>query len=216
MPRKNIKKFCGKPIIAYSIEAALKSGVFAEVMVSTEDNEIAEIAIDCGATVPFMRSLETADDFAGTEEVMQEVVEEYANRDKTFEYLCCIYPCAPFVTADRLKQGYAELAKSDFDSIITVCQFPVPVEWAFDISSGEIVPKNKEALDIRSQDLTPLYFDAGQFYFCNIDKMIQTGSMMAGKSFPYVLPELEVQDIDSENDWAMAEMKYKLIREQLQ
>ena len=163
IPRKNIKEFNGKPIIAYSIEAALASGVFDEVMVSTDDEEIAEIAKKYGAKVPFFRSEKTANDFATTVDVIEEVLNTYKDRGEEFDIFCCIYPTAPFITAKRLKDAVEQLSASDADSLIPVVRFSYPPQRAMEIHDGKLVFRQPENLSKRSQDLEPHFHDAGQF-----------------------------------------------------
>lgn len=210
IPKKNIKDFCGKPIIAYSIEAALQSGVFDEVMVSTDSEEIAEIAQKYGASVPFMRSEKTANDYAVTMDVLKEVIDCYEQREQTFEYVCCIYPTAPFVTADKLKNAFEKLQNSDADSIFTVVPFSFPPQRGL-IQNGEFIqfkwPENYLA---RSQDLETMYHDCGQFYIYK-SEAIKNKEKLQMKELPYIVSELEVQDIDTETDWKLAEMKYRMM-----
>ncbi|RKM59859.1 pseudaminic acid cytidylyltransferase [Butyrivibrio sp. CB08] len=212
IPRKNIKDFNGKPIMAYSIEAALKSGVFDEVMVSTDDQEIADIARKYGAVVPFFRSEETSNDYATTVDVIDEVIREYHDRGKDFDVFACIYPTAPFITADKLKEAVEKLSASDADSLIPVVRFSYPPQRAMEIHDGSLVFRHPEHLRTRSQDLEPHYHDAGQFYVAKTESFLKNKGIMVGKILPIELSELEVQDIDSEVDWKLAEMKYKLLQ----
>lgn len=211
IPRKNIKDFNGKPIIAYSIEAALSSGVFDEVMVSTDDEEIADISRKYGASVPFLRSEKTSNDFATTSDVIHEVIEEYEKRGEKFEILTCIYPTAPFITADKLKKAVEDLKASDADTLIPVVRFSYPPQRAMEIRDGHLVFRQPENLTKRSQDLEPHYHDAGQFYVTRTESFLKTNSLMMGKILPLELSELEVQDIDNEVDWKLAELKYSMI-----
>ena len=165
IPRKNIKSFCGQPIIAYSIKAALDSGLFDEVMVSTDDDEIAEVAKNFGAAVPFMRSAKTSDDYATTADVLSEVLDEYSKRGRTFDWFCCIYPTAPFVTADKLRVAFDKLQGSDADMLLPVVQFSYPPQRSLVVSDGFLVYKWSNFIRSRSQDLEPFYHDVGQFYF---------------------------------------------------
>ena len=213
IPRKNIKEFNGKPIIAYSIEAALASGVFDEVMVSTDDEEIAEIAKKYGAKVPFFRSEKTANDFATTVDVIEEVLNTYKERGEEFDIFCCIYPTAPFITAKRLKDAVEELAKSDADSLIPVVRFSYPPQRAMEIHDGKLVFRQPENLSKRSQDLEPHFHDAGQFYVVRSESFFKNRGIMVGDILPMELSELEVQDIDNEVDWKLAELKYNLLNE---
>ncbi len=211
IPRKNIKLFCGKPIIAYSIEAALASNIFDEVMVSTDDLAIADIAKKYGASVPFMRSAETANDFAITIDVLFEVLIQYKDLGKEFDFLCCLYPCAPFVNVEVLGSGFELLQNDDVSSVMPVCKFPVPIEWAIDISDNQIKFKDIMVTTVRSQDLTPYYYDVGIFYYVKVDKMLSEKSLYVAKSMPLVIDENMVQDIDTIDDWKFAETKYKIL-----
>ena len=213
IPRKNIKEFNGKPIIAYSIEAALGSGVFDEVMVSTDDEEIAEIAKKYGAKVPFFRSEKTANDFATTVDVIEEVLNTYKERGEEFDIFCCIYPTAPFITAKRLKDAVEELSKSDADSLIPVVRFSYPPQRAMEVHDGKLVFRQPENLSKRSQDLEPHFHDAGQFYVVRSESFFKNRGIMVGDILPMELSELEVQDIDNEVDWKLAELKYNLLNE---
>lgn len=213
IPRKNIKNFLGKPILAYSIEAAVMSGIFDEVMVSTEDEEIAEIAKSYGAKVPFYRSEKTAGDFATTNDVLLEVIEEYEKRGQKFDMACCIYPTAPFVTSAKIKDAMEKLEASDADTLIPVVQFSYPPQRAMVIHDELLQFKYLEYIDSRSQDLEKEYHDVGQFYCFKIEPYKQNKKLMLGKILPYVVPEMEVQDIDTESDWQIAEIKYQAMKE---
>ncbi len=214
IPRKNIKEFCSKPIIAYSIEAALKSGAFDEVMISTEDKEIAQISEGFGAKVPFFRSEKTASDYATTADVLLEVLDEYEKRGMHFDMACCIYPTAPFITSERLKEAVETLRKSDADTLIPVVGFSYPPQRALVIEDGKLVFKYPEYLVSRSQDLEKHYHDAGQFYVFKTKAFKETGNLMKGNIIPMVLDEMEVQDIDTQHDWELAQVKYKLLHPQ--
>ncbi len=209
IPRKNIKDFCGKPILAYSIEAAIRSGVFDEVMISTEDDEIAEIAQAYGAAFPFRRSKETAGDHAATIDVMLEVVEEYKKLGKNPESVCCIYPTAPFVTAEKLKKANALFEESNADAVIPVVKFSFPPQRCFVIDGDYIKFKWKEYELSRSQDLEPYYHDAGQFCFIKTEVMISQHTLIPKRTLPLIVDEMEVQDIDNIDDWNIAEIKYQ-------
>lgn len=213
IPRKNIKEFCGKPILAYSIEAALQSGLFDEVMVSTDDREIAEIGKRYGAKVPFFRSEKTANDFATTNDVLLEVLEEYEKRGEHFDVACCIYPTAPFVTAEKLKNAMELLLASDADTLIPVVAFSYPPQRAMVVEDGRLVFEYPQYIDARSQDLTPHYHDVGQFYCFLVAPYKINKKLMLGNILPMVISELEVQDIDNLTDWEIAEMKYRLMTE---
>lgn len=212
IPRKNIKKFCGKPILGYSIQAALEAAIFDTVMVSTDDEEIAAIARGCGAEVPFFRSEATANDFATTNDVLLEVLTEYEKRGEHFDTAVCIYPTAPFVTADKIRNAVEELEGSDADTLIPVVAFSYPPQRAMIMKEGRLVFEYPEYLDSRSQDLTPHYHDVGQFYVFKTEAFRQNRKLMVGNILPLVMSELEIQDIDSETDWELAEMKYRLMQ----
>lgn len=207
IPRKNIKEFCGKPILFYSIEAALKAGIFREVMVSTDDREIADLAKRAGASVPFMRSEATSNDFATTDEVILEVLEEYEKRGEIFETFCCIYPTAPFITSERLKEAMELL--DDADSVMPVVAFSYPPQRGLLINDrGRIERQFPQHLMVRSQDLPKIYHDSGQFYACRTAAFLKEKTTDVDNLVPLILSELEVQDIDTIEDWELAEIKY--------
>ena len=215
IPRKNIKEFCGQPIITYSIKAALESGVFEEVMVSTDDAEIAEIAKGAGAQVPFMRSSDTANAFATTADVIAEVLESYKQCGKEFDAVCCIYPTAPFVSATKLKNAMNLLEEKDADSVLPVVRFSFPPQRSVVMEDGFMKFKWPEHALTRSQDLEPFYHDAGQFYCINVNSFAEQKKMIMEKTVPIEMPELEVQDIDTEEDWQIAEVKYKVMQQKV-
>jgi N-acylneuraminate cytidylyltransferase len=212
IPRKNIKPFRGKPIIAYSIETALQSKLFDMVMVSTDDEEIAEIAKQYGAQVPFFRSKETSDDFTGTAAVIVEVVNQLSKEGRQFRYVCGIYPTAPFITAESLTQSFNLLHTNNFYSVFPVCAFSFPIFRAMRLCENQRVemiwPENQQK---RSQDLPAAYHDAGQFYWLDIPQFLQEQRLFSINSGTIVLDELYVQDIDNETDWKIAELKYNLL-----
>lgn len=211
IPRKNIKEFCKRPIIEYSIEAALESGIFDEVMVSTDDEEIKAIAQRAGASVPFMRSSRTSNDFATTADVLMEVFEEYAKMGKQYEYASCIYPTAPFVTAQKLREGMKKLKDKDGAILMPVVRFSFPPQRGMVLKGDELVLKWPENRNVRSQDLEPLYHDCGQFYCYNVNKFIEAQGQFTSGIIPFEMPESEVQDIDNLEDWKLAEIKYKIM-----
>jgi len=213
IPRKNIREFCGKPIIAYSIQAALDSTCFDEVMVSTDDNEIAEIARKYGAKVPFIRSAETANDFATTADVLCEVISEYQRRKINPEYLCCLYPTAPLTTADNLISAFDQLHKNQLDVVFPLVKFSFPIQRALRFHDNQVSFFNPEHALTRSQDLEPAYHDAGQFYWTRVNTFMESKSLVSEKTGGIVLPEWQVQDIDNMDDWVLAEMKYRLIHQ---
>lgn len=208
IPKKNIKKFCGKPIIEYSIEAALESNLFDEVMVSTDSREIAEIAQKCGAKVPFFRSEKNSNDFATTADVLLEVIKTYESMGQKFNTLCCMYPTAPFITFEKLVAAYHEMNNKKGDSVMTVVKYSFPPQRALVINNGKLEYKYPEYYKTRSQDLEPIYHDCGQFYFCEVESLKKYNSHVTPNCIPYIIAEEEVQDIDTESDWNIAEMKY--------
>lgn len=214
IPRKNIKDFCGKPVLAYSIEAALSSGIFQEVMVSTDDEEIKQIALQYGAKVPFMRSAEMSNDTAATHEVIHEVLTEYQKREKNFEVACCIYPAAPFVTAEKLKNAYQILTEQRAHTVYPVVPFSFPPQRGVVIRNGIARFMYPENEFVRSQDLETIYHDCGQFYFLNVNEFFAQNKLILEKAIPIIVSELEAQDIDNEDDWKLAEIKYRYFREE--
>lgn len=214
IPHKNIRDFCGKPIIAYSIEAAIESNIFDEIMVSTDSEEIAKIAIHYGAKVPFLRSEETSNDYATTSDVLVEVLTYYQNKHCVIEQACCIYPTAPFITASKLRSAMSILDKEEgIDTVIPVVSFSYPPQRGLIEQQGNLVMREPEYSRTRSQDLPMLYHDAGQFYCFNVASFLNSKNLMNGKIKGFILPELEVQDIDTEDDWKLAELKYRIMNE---
>lgn len=211
IPRKNIKDFLGRPIIEYSIKAALEARIFDEVMVSTDDEEIAEIAKNAGAKVPFMRSKDTANDFASTADVIAEVLQQYKTNDVEFDYVCCIYPTAPFVTAKCLKEAMELLMNGSSDSVVPVVKFGFPPQRGVIIRDGRVSFKWPEFALARSQDLESMYHDCGQFYCLNIESFEKQKCLVMANTMPYIREEKEVQDIDTMEDWYLAEIKYRML-----
>lgn len=212
IPRKNIKPFMGKPIIAYSIEAAMNSGVFDEVMVSTDDEEIAGVARQYGAAVPFLRSAETSNDYATTVDVLLEVINKYKEQGKDFDTICCLYSTAPFVTSDRLKEASSQINDA-IDACFTIVQYSYPIQRSLRINEVNCVEmKFPEHLKSRTQDLEKVYHDAGQFYFVKTDALVKENTVWCKRTAPLILSELEVQDLDTLTDWQLAEMKYQLLK----
>lgn len=209
IPKKNIKDFCGKPIIAYSIEAAISSELFDEVMVSTDSEEIAGIAKKYGASVPFMRSAETSNDYATTNDVLIEVFNEYKKRGQEFDVAVCIYPTAPFVTADKLKRAIDMVEKDGADAVTPVVQFSFPPQRAFIIRDNALEYQYPENASARSQDLEAVYHDCGQFYVMRPYNILH--DVESTMTMPLIMKESEVQDIDTIEDWKIAEIKYKLM-----
>ncbi len=213
IPHKNRKEFCGKPIIEYSIEAAKQAGIFDTVMVSTDDNKIAEIAKNAEAEVPFMRSAETSNDYATTADVLIEVLEKYKERGIRYENACCIYPTAPFVTGNKLRQAMDMLVNEKKDSVIPVVPFSFPPLRGMVINDGKLEYKWQEYAMKRSQDLEEIYHDCGQFYAFRVEPFEKEKKLVTDNTAGMIISELEVQDIDNETDWELAEMKYRLLKE---
>jgi len=212
IPRKNIRPFLGRPILEYSIEAALQTGLFDEVMVSTEDEEIAQAAKKAGAKVPFFRSAQTANDFATTADVIAEVLACYEQIGKSFDTVCCIYPTAPFVTADAIRQAMMLLEQESADCVIPVVKFSFPPQRGVVVQDGRLTPKWPENMAKRSQDLEPLYHDCGQFYCLNVGSFQRQKKIWMEYTVPFIQDERYVQDIDTLEDWRIAEVKYKLMQ----
>lgn len=213
IPRKNIKLFNGKPIITYSIEAALNSGVFDEVMVSTDDEEIAEIALESGAVVPILRSTGNSDDFATTSNVLEEVLSYYQGEKINITSCCCIYPTAPLISSEDLFNAFELFEKSSFDVLISSVKFSFPIQRAFQVSEkSDIQLIHPDAIKMRSQDLPSTYHDAGAFYLFNPIHFLKVKDLWKGKVGAYELPESRVQDIDTLEDWKIAELKFNLLK----
>lgn len=211
IPKKNIRPFLGKPIIAYSIEVALKSGIFDEVMVSTDSQEIADLAISYGAKVPFLRSEKNSDDYSTTADVIDEVLLEYKKLGKEFQYFCCLYPTAPFVTTENIKEAFDMLKSNIFDAVFPVVKFGYAIQRALKIDNNFVKMIYPENMDKRSQDLLPAYHDCGQFYFMKTEVFLKQKKMFVEKSGFLIMSEMEIQDIDNEDDWKIAELKYKIL-----
>jgi pseudaminic acid cytidylyltransferase len=206
IPRKNIKDFFGKPIIAYSIEAAFKCNLFNQVMVSTDDQEIAQAAKKYGAKVPFMRSSKNANDTATIADVVDEVKQCYLKNNQKFDCICCILPTAPLITIENLKKGLTLLKENNADSVRPVVRFSYPIQRALRMTDGKIKMFYPEHKKSRSQDLEPAYHDAGQFYWMGYE-----AGLRGENKYGFEIPEAQAHDIDTEEDWHLAEMKYKLI-----
>lgn len=213
IPRKNIKNFAGHPIIKYSIDAAKKSGIFDEIMVSTDDQEIAEVSKSLGAKVPFLRSKENSTDKAGTPSVLEEALNEYKKLGKEFDYICCIYPTAVFVTGERLQKAKEMLIFNNADSLVPIMRFGHPIQRSFRIKkNGRVEMFWPENYTARSQDLEPAYHDCGQFYFLKVSSFLKHRVLFPKFTIHLEVPESEAQDIDNEEDWKIAEIKFKLLK----
>lgn len=212
IPRKNIKEFCGKPIIACSIEAAIESGCFDKIIVSTDDEEIAAVACEWGAEVPFVRPPELSDDYVGTIPVIRHAIEWFAEKSISFNHVCCIYATAPFVTSDDIRHGLETLKESGSNYAFSVTSYSFPIQRAVKITSnGRIEMFQPEYFSKRSQDLEEAYHDAGQFYWGLSRAWVEERPLFSEYAAPVVLPRYRVQDIDTPEDWVRAEMMFRIL-----
>jgi pseudaminic acid cytidylyltransferase len=213
IPRKNIKSFCGKPMIAWSIEAALQSGCFDQVVVSTDDAEIAETARQHGAQVPFIRPAELSDDRTGTTPVIRHAIEWFQAQGQIPKQVCCVYATAPFVSVDDLRRGLTVLIETACDYAFSVTSYAFPIQRAIRINdAGRVQMFNPEHFNIRSQDLEEAYHDAGQFYWGHAQAWLEERIIFSPASVPVLLPRHRVQDIDTPEDWARAEWMFKALQ----
>ena len=213
IPRKNIKLFCGKPIIEWSIEAAQQSGCFDQVVVSTDDAEIAEVARQCGAQVPFMRPADLSDDQTGTTPVVAHAIGWFSAQGKQPEQVCCLYATAPFVSPDDLRRGLDVLTKTGCDYAFSVTSYAFPIQRAIRINEASRVEMfNPEYFNTRSQDLEEAFHDAGQFYWGRADAWSQGRMIFSPAATPVLLPRHRVQDIDTLEDWIRAEWMFKALQ----
>ncbi|MGB0357153.1 MAG: pseudaminic acid cytidylyltransferase [Flavobacteriaceae bacterium] len=210
IPKKNIRVFLGKPIIAYSIETAIKSKLFDKIIVSTDDEDIAKIALEYNASVPFFRSLKSSSDEATTLEVLKEVLNQLLKANHYYENICCLYPCSPLTSQTHLKQAYEKFLIEGLDTLVSIQKYSHPIQRALKIdSSDKIIFHKPEYISTRTQDLSSFYHDAGQFYFHKNHLIKNSNDIYQGSTGYYELNDCEAQDIDNEDDWAMAELKYK-------
>ena len=209
IPRKNITPFHGKPLISYSIDIAKKSGLFKEIMVSTDDQEIATISREYGANVPFYRSSKNSDHFASLADVVKEVISSYQKMGKSFQYVCCILPTAPLITLNNLKKGYDLLLTDRYNSVRPIVRFSYPIQRAFSLKNGMVEFIHPENAKKRSQDLDPTFHDAGQFYWMYFDK-----GMIYSERGGFEISEMEAQEIDTTTALKLVELKYKIINQQ--
>lgn len=214
IPRKNIKLFNGLPMIAWSIQTAIKSGCFDRVIVSTDDEEIAKIANLYGAETPFIRPENLSDDYTTTSEVMVHAINHESSQGRDLDYVCCIYPTAPFITANNLKKGLKSIQSGNYEYVFSATTYAFPVERAFFFNNLDglemLFPENAK---VRSQDLKDTFHDAGQFYWGRSHTWLKRQPIFHSNSFPLNLPRIEVVDIDTEEDWEEAEIKFKLLKE---
>lgn len=210
IPHKNIREFCGKPIIAWSIEAARDSCCFDRIVVSTDDRQIADVAAEYGAETPFFRPAELCDDHTPTAPVIAHAVQWHRDHRADPELVCCIYATAPFIQADDLKAGLSLLTGSDTDYAFAITRFDFPIQRAVKINaSGRIEMFHPEHLDTRSQDLPEAFHDAGQFYWGRADAWLEGRSLLSDRALPILLPRYRVQDIDTPEDWIQAEKMFR-------
>ncbi|WP_421510721.1 pseudaminic acid cytidylyltransferase [Enterobacter sp. JS8-1] len=210
IPRKNIKEFCGKPMIAWSIEAAQKSGVFDRIIVSTDDEEIAEVARQYGAEVPFMRPEELSNDFAGTIPVIRHATDWLISHDCAVDFVCCIYATAPFIRAEDIVLGLGTLQEQLGDYAFTVSRFPYPIQRALKVSDEQRISMfSPDMFHVRSQDLEESWHDAGQFYWGTSSAWLNEKPIFSADSYSIELPRERVQDIDTPEDWRVAEWLFK-------
>jgi N-acylneuraminate cytidylyltransferase len=212
IPRKNIKNFCGKPMIAWSIEAAKESDCFDRIIVSTDDKEIAEVAKRYGAEVPFLRPADLSDDYTGTTEVIAHAVRWLNDAGDQVAVICCIYATAPFVTADDLIDSYRQFQQSGSDYMFSVTSYASPIQRAIRLSNNNQVSMfQPEHFKTRSQDLEEAWHDAGQFYWGQAAAWLENKTIFSSAATAYKLPRTRVQDIDTLEDWLHAEIKFKLL-----
>ena len=212
IPRKNIKQFYGKPMIAYSIEAAKMSGCFDRIIVSTDDAEIAHVAETYGAEVPFMRPPELADDYTTTGQVIAQVIEQLSGLGERPELICCIYATAPFVHSSDLKRGLELLRSEGADFAFSATTFPFPIQRALRLDENKRVAMfQSEHLLTRSQDLEEAYHDAGQFYWGKSQAFVEQRPIFSPSSVAVILPRIRVQDIDTAEDWECSEALFSLL-----
>ncbi len=213
IPHKNIKAFCGKPLIAYSIEVAKQSQLFEKIVVSTDDEAIATVARTYGADVPFMRPSELSDDFTGTGAVVEHTLKTLTAHGESFDFACTIYATAPLLQAQYLIEGFEALRESDAVNAFSATSMPYPIWRSFKITDTKRCEMFwKENFSKRSQDLEEAYHDAGQFYWHNLHKKAHD-VMFGSESIPIILPRHLVQDIDTPEDWIRAELMYKVLHE---
>jgi N-acylneuraminate cytidylyltransferase len=214
IPRKNIKEFCGKPMIAWSIEAAIRSGCFDQVVVSTDDAEIADVARQYGASVPFMRPAELSDDYTGTLPVIRHAIEWFNGQGQTVEQVCCLYATAPFVCVEDIQRGLQILEETGSDYAFSVTSYAFPIQRAIRLTEqGRVEMFSPEHFNTRSQDLEEAYHDAGQFYWGRASAWLQGKMIFSPDSAPVLLPRHRVQDIDTPDDWLRAEWMCKAMQQ---
>lgn len=213
IPRKNIKDFCGKPMIAWSIKAALASNCFDQVIVSTDDAEIAQVAKQYGANVPFIRPQNLSDDYIGTTPVVVHAIDFLEQEGKNIEHVCCIYATAPFIEAIDIQKGMLSLKESGKKFSIGITTYPFPPQRAITLTNNSCInPIWPDKMMSRSQDLEEAYHDAGQLYCGTLDAWKSAESLFEQTSIGFILPRWKVQDIDTNEDWQYAEVMYETLQ----
>jgi N-acylneuraminate cytidylyltransferase len=217
IPKKNIREFLGTPIMAYSVQAAIRSELFDRIVVSTDSDEIAATAERLGAEVPFRRPEQLADDQTPTVKVVQHALAELTREDDDIDYACCLYPASPFILASDLRQAYGLLEAEDADYCVPVTEYPYPIQRAVAIrSDSRLELLQPELIERRSQDLETYYHDTGQFYFGRAHAFAAGLPLLGSRSLALVIPHWRVRDIDWEDDWKTAELLYEaLVRREL-
>lgn len=213
IPRKNIKNFAGHPMLSYPIRAAFASGVVDKVVVSTDDSEIAEIAVRYGADVPFIRDANLADDYTGTSAVIRDAIQRLRQLNWQLDHCACLYATTPLLSSDVIKQSLKLLHDTAADYVFTSARFSFPIQRALlQTELGGVTPFDPQAIGKRSQDLPPTFHDAGQLYWATADTWLDSNKKIFGeRSRMYVLPDHLVQDIDTIEDWRRAEVLYQIL-----
>lgn len=212
IPNKNIKDFFGKPIIYYPIYEALSSKIFSEVMVSTDSIKIATLSKKYGAKVPFMRSQKNSDDYSILPDVIEEVLNEYKKLGRNFENICCVMPTNPFLTSNILIDSFKKFKECNGESMIAVKKLNTPIEKTYEIKNNILYPLFKEQFKTRTQDLSVKYSDAGSFFWVTNAAFNEHKKGITSKTIPYILEDNQAQDIDNIEDWRLAELKYKIFK----
>ena len=210
--KKNIKEFYGKPIIAYSIELAINSNLFDEIMVSTDDIEISKISKKYGASVPFLRSQKNSNDYASTYDVIEEVIKNYNNENIFFDYICCLYPAAPLIQKKIFFKCFKQIEKNINTSVLPITRFEHPIRRAIFLKNEKIKFLSSQHKNKRTQDIETFYHDTGQFYWINTIKLLKFKELITEDSFGYIIPSIYAQDIDNLDDWKLAEIKYEFLK----
>lgn len=218
IPKKNLRPFCGKPIIAWSIEAARTTGCFDRIIVSTDAREVAEVATRCGAEVPFLRPDELSDDHTGTVPVVAHALRWLRDMQSIdVSHVCCIYATAPFLDPDDLREGCERLCASAADYAIAVTRYSYPIQRALRIGDdGHVHMFHPELAGTRSQDLEPAFHDAGQFYWGTATTWLAGKTILSARSVPVVIPGYRAHDIDTEDDWSRAELMFRALRDRIE